>query len=425
MVSYEVYIEINGVQTEVGVIEGNNYSDACFSYSESYMKSNHNPISISLPFQKEPFTSEQTKNYFEGLLPEGFSRRAVAQWLNFDDNDYISILHGLGRECIGAIRVSEPNETIEEHYSKITEKQIKDLAAEGASKSTELVTKSHLSLTGASGKVGLYLDEKKNKWYLPLGLAPSTHIVKQSHIRYDSIVTNEQLSMMAARECGIDVPESFIINQGTGKDFEVLYATKRFDRFINEDSKLIDGLPKPYRLHQEDMCQALGKASLNKYESENDNYAVQLFNIIKKYSTNPIEDQLKLWDRIVFNCLLGNTDAHIKNISLLYGNNLKTIRLAPAYDIISTVIYEDSTREMAFNVGGERNVFSVNRDSFKKLADSVGLNERILLERYDSILDKFEVALDNASKELSSIGFKDAKKIAKRIIKESPYSLIK
>ena len=109
MVSYEVYIEINGAQTEVGVIEGNNYSDACFSYSESYMKSNHNPISISLPFQKEPFTTEQTKNYFEGLLPEGFSRRAVAQWLNFDDNDYISILHGLGRECIGAVRVSEPN----------------------------------------------------------------------------------------------------------------------------------------------------------------------------------------------------------------------------------------------------------------------------------------------------------------------------
>ena len=244
-------------------------------------------------------------------------------------------------------------------------------------------------------------------------------------MRYDSIVTNEQLSMMAARECGIDVPESFIINQGTGKDSEVLYATKRFDRFINEDSMLIDGLPKPYRLHQEDMCQALGKASLNKYESKNDNYAVQLFNIIKRYSANPIEDQLKLWDRIVLNCLLGNTDAHIKNISLLYGNNLKTIRLAPAYDIISTVIYEDSTREMAFNIGGERNVFSVNRDSFKKFVESVGLNERIMFERYDSILDRFEEALDNASKELYSIGFKDAKKISKRIIKESPYSLIK
>lgn len=424
MVCYEVYIEINGAQTKVGTIEGNNYSDACFSYSESYMKSEVYPISISLPFQSEPFTADETRNFFEGLLPEGFTRRAVAQWLNYDANDYISILHSLGRECIGAIRVSEPDEAAEEHYFKISEKQIKDLAAEGASKSTELVTKSHLSLTGASGKAGLYLDEKKNRWYLPLGLAPSTHIIKQSHIRYANIVTNEQLSMMAAQKCGIDVPQSFIINHGSGKDSEVLYAVKRFDRVINEDSPLVDGLPKPFRLHQEDMCQALGKASSDKYESINDNYATDIFNVIKRYSSNPIEDQLKLWDRIVFNCLLGNTDFHIKNISMLYSPSLKTVRLAPAYDLISTVIYEDSTHEMAFSIGSKRDVFALKRDSFKKLADSIGISDRMANERFDSVLDRFEEAISGSSKELAEMGFKDAKKIAKKIIKESPYKYL-
>ena len=72
--------------------------------------------------------------------------------------------------------------------------------------------RSHLSLTGASGKVGLYYDAAGKQWYLPKGTAPSTHIVKQSHVRLDGIVTNEQLSMMTAAKCGIDVPESFIYN---------------------------------------------------------------------------------------------------------------------------------------------------------------------------------------------------------------------
>ena len=91
---------------------------------------------------------------------------------------------------------------------------MKELAAEGAQKSAEIVTKSHLSLTGASGKVGLYYDVVNDHWYLPQGTAPSTHIVKQSHVRLEGIVTNEQLSMMTAAKCGIDVPESFIMTWG-------------------------------------------------------------------------------------------------------------------------------------------------------------------------------------------------------------------
>ena len=62
---------------------------------------------------------------------------------------------------------------------------MKALAAEGAQKSAEIVTRSHLSLTGASGKVGLYYDTAGNQWYLPQGTAPSTHIVKQSHVRLE------------------------------------------------------------------------------------------------------------------------------------------------------------------------------------------------------------------------------------------------
>ena len=77
---------------------------------------------------------------------------------------------------------------------------------------------------------------------------------------------------------------------------------------------------------------------------------------MKKYSSNPMEDQLKLWDICVFNYLIGNTDNHIKNVSLLYASDMASIRLAPAYDIVCTMIYPSSTTEMAVSIGCEYDI---------------------------------------------------------------------
>ena len=213
-----VSIECNGVMVPVGSICGSDSSDARFQYSDDYLQSGASTsLSISLPLQTDPFSPAQTSRYFEGLLPEGFTRRSVAEWMHVDEGDYIAILHGLGRECLGAICITEAGENYAASYEPITDQQVRELAAEGASKSVELVTKSHLSLTGASGKVGLYFNPTEQCWFLPHGTAPSTHIVKQSHVRLDGIVTNEQLSLKTAERCGINVPNSFIINTGNGK----------------------------------------------------------------------------------------------------------------------------------------------------------------------------------------------------------------
>ena len=169
---YLVNIERNGKMTPIGYIAGESYKTARFAYFEHYLQDrNAVPVSISLPLQQESFSAERTKLFFEGLLPEGFTRRSVAQWLHLDENDYLSILHQLGRECLGAICILTEDETKMASYEKITEQQVRDLAAEGAQKSAEIVTKSHLSLTGASGKVGLYYDAQGDQWYLPEGTA--------------------------------------------------------------------------------------------------------------------------------------------------------------------------------------------------------------------------------------------------------------
>ena len=414
---YNVYLEVDGSQIRVGKIEGNSSEDARFSYSKGYMsKKDSRAISVSLPIQDEPFSPKHTKAFFDGLLPEGFMRKSIAANMHFDENDYLSILYSLGKECLGAIRIDESDEEPESGYEAITAMQVEELAAEGTTKSTEIVIKTHLSLTGASGKVGLYYDAKDDRWYLPCGLAPSTHIVKQSHIRLDGIVTNEQLSMLTACKCGIDIPESFIINIGKGIDSEVLFATKRYDRVIDETSPMIGKLKRPYRIHQEDFAQAMGIESFEKYENDGQNYAEKMFEIIRNHTKRPLEDQLRLWDRIVFNYLLGNTDAHIKNHSLLYDAHMGGISLAPAYDLISTVIYESATKDMSFNIGGIRNLDSIDVERFKSLAARVGIGEKIAMSNYYKVLDRFENAIKESAKELQEIGFGNAGNIAERIL---------
>lgn len=418
MMNLTVSIERSGQMTPVGMISGNGVSDSRFRYSESYLRDpDAAALSLTLPLQEESFSVSRTACFFEGLLPEGFTRRSVAQWMHVDEGDYLFILHGLGRECLGAICITEEGESVDASYERINEQQVRELAAEGATKSVELVTKSHLSLTGATGKVGLYYAARENDWYLPRGTAPSTHIVKQSHVRLDSIVTNEQLSLMTARRCGIVIPNSFIINTGSGEEHEVLFATERYDRMFRTNGRTINGLPCPYRLHQEDFAQAMGIPASAKYERESGAYMKGMFDILRKHASDPITDQMRLWDTIVFDYLIGNTDAHVKNFSLLYGPDLKSIRLAPAYDIISTTVYEQSTRDMAFRIGGAQSIDDITADSFRAAAKEVGLGERMAMRRFENLLSRFRPALSQSAKELADAGFPKAFDMEARILR--------
>ncbi len=420
---YLISIEKNGRMIPVGRISGENGETARFSYLEEYLESEAAaPVSISLPLQQESFTAEETRRFFEGLLPEGFTRRTVAAWLHLQEDDYLSMLHLLGRECLGAIRIEAAGESYAASYERVTREQVKELAAEGASKTAEIVTKSHLSLTGASGKAGLYYYDAEDAWYLPKGSAPSTHIVKQSHVRLDSIVLNEQLSMMAAAKCGINVPESFIVNVGDGTDREVLYSTRRYDRTFQDASHMISGMLCPLRLHQEDFSQAMGIPSAQKYEKGHAGYLRRMFEILKIYSADPVSDQQKLWDEIVFCFLLGNTDAHIKNFSLVYGKDLRSIRLAPAYDLVSTTVYEQSTREMAFAIGDALLIDDVTEASFREAADEAHIGKRFAAGRFDYICSRFREALRDAARELSDSGFSKAAEMEERILKSGGYA---
>lgn len=413
-----VQIEVKGAFKQVGEIVGTSSDDARFTYTESYLKDPESrAVSISMPLEQQSFSVESTRNFFEGLLPEGFTRRCVAEWLHRDEKDYLAILAGLGQECLGAIKIiDESRAVLPSKYKELTSEEVKKLAQEGATESAEMVTKSHLSLTGASGKVGLYYDEQKDKWYLPIGEAPSTHIVKQSHIRLKRIVANEQLCLLTAKNLGIEIPQSFIIKTESNEAEDVLFAIKRYDRRMQSNGRKLNGMNIPYRLHQEDFSQALGIPASEKYEKDGGSYLSKMFGILRDYSASPIEDQLKLWDICVFNFLIGNTDNHIKNLSLLYGKDLKTIRLAPAYDIVSTMVYESSTENMALSIGGDYSIRKITEESFAKEATKAGLGVKMAMKRLDTLRKNFVEALNTGAQVLEEQGFEGTKDIAEQIM---------
>ena len=132
----------------------------------------------------------------------------------------------------------------------------------------------------------------------------------------------------------------------------------------------------------------------------------RMFKLLNDYSSNPVEDRQKLWNRIVFNYLIGNTDCHVKNYSLLYSSDFKSVRLAPAYDIVCTRIY-GTTNEMSFYLGGELDITKINRDTFIQAAGEVGLGEKFAMKNFDLLSDKIEICIDAAADELNQMGFQD------------------
>ena len=427
MIDLFVSIEINGVQHRVGTILVNDHGEGCFSYDREYLNSPEAAsVSVALPLQEEAFSAAQTHCFFDGLLPEGFTRRSVAWWANTSENDYLSILAALGRECIGAIQIlSQDADSPAPAYEKMTLDQVRALAREGASRSAQIVTQTHLSLTGASGKVGLYRNDGDQSWYLPGGNAPSTHILKQSHIRFRHIITNEQLALLTARELALPTTESFIVNTGGGQEEEVLFAARRFDRVFSAHPLIADGLAIPLRLHQEDFAQALGIPAAEKYELPGANHLRDMFALLRNVSADPVEDQLRLWDILIFDFLIGNSDNHLKNYSLLYSPDLRTIRLAPAYDIVSTCIYQNSTREMAFRIGDARVLDDISRHSFLLASSEAGLGQAMALKRFDRMAQSFPAAMEKAAGQLAEAGYPEAEELKNTILEQGGWSHIR
>jgi len=233
------------------------------------------------------------------------------------------------------------------------------------------VIRSSTSVTGVQAKMSLDVDKGgKNEpsKFTVVGLW-GRYIFKPESPVFRCMPELEDLTMKMAETVGIDVVPHTLVRL---QDGEFGYLTKRVDRSeIGEKYSMLD------------MCQLTNRLTEHKYYGT----YVQLADTVKRYSSAPGLDVQRFWEIVLFSWIVGNSDMHCKNFSLISKDGAQ-YRLAPAYDLISVKLsFPQDTEEMAmaFEVGGEKTGFD-SRTFFKAFKQS-GLNEKVSEKLISKMID--------------------------------------
>jgi serine/threonine-protein kinase HipA len=161
-------------------------------------------------------------------------------------------------------------------------------------------------------------------------------------------------------------------------DERYAFAIKRFDREAISLSESVS------RIHMEDFAQVLVKYPHEKYDSAN---YEQIGRILYQFSGDPLADTQQFARRLLVNILLANGDAHLKNWSLLYTDQV-TPRLSPAYDILTTSVYIEGERNFALNLGKTKDWYQVSYMNFQAWAEKSGIPWRAIKPHLADVMDR-------------------------------------
>ena len=387
---------VQGSLLPVGTIVRKDPARPIFSYCDSYIAGgNAVSLSHSLPLGRHAFEEPAFRPYFEGLLPEGPMRVALAANLEAREEDYLTLLASSGLDCIGDVVVRPASEDLIwdiGSYVSLGEPALTETLASLESLTASNVA-TRLSLAGTQGKVGLaHLPGTAltDGWLRPVGGAASTHILKTSSI--SRIEELELLCMVAAESCGVRVAHTEALFLG-----KPVVASERYDRKVHSDAH---GLVVE-RLHQEDLAQAFGVTSGAKYlELEGGTYHA-IAELLYESSSSVLEDIGQLARIAVFDYLVGNCDNHLKNLSVVYEG--RTLRLAPAYDIVCTTYFERFSREMGRRLGSTRTIDDVEARDFDLLARDLGMGARRMRRICSELSETVVPAVLAAGERLSTV----------------------
>lgn len=314
-------------------------------YADSWVASPQGrPLSLSLPFipGNKPHRGDAVRTYFENLLPDSKGiRERVARRFQAGSTDAFALLAEIGRDCAGALQVlpdaAPPDGVDEVHATPLDDAEVAQVlrntlapAAVGGRDATD-DEDFRVSIAGAQEKTALLRYD--DRWCLPHGATPTTHIFKLplglvGNLQFDmrDSVENEWLCSEILHAYGLPVARTKALQF---EDMKVL-AVERFDR---RWWTAPDGKRWLIRLPQEDMCQATGTPPHLKYEADGGPGVRAIMKLLAT-STDPDGDRRKFFQAQVLFCMLRATDGHAKNFSLFL-NAGGSYRLTPLYDVLS------------------------------------------------------------------------------------------
>jgi serine/threonine-protein kinase HipA len=362
-----------------GTLERLNGGRLRFDYSDDYREQpGATPLSLSMPTQVRSHPDRVITPWLWGLLPDNNAvlDRWARQFHVSASSPFALLATQIGEDCAGAVRFARPEQVDRVLASPgsvtwLTDEDIAQRLRDLREDSTAWLGRGftgQFSLAGAQAKTALRFEN--GRWGEPSGSIPTTHILKPAVAGLDDHDLNEHLCLDAARRAGLVAARTRVTRFGE----ESAVVVERYDRTPVGDEIV--------RVHQEDLCQALGLPPSAKYQNEGGPGPPAVASLFRQVMPSRIaEDAVsRFCDALIWNWIVVGTDGHAKNYSVLLAG--EQVRLAPLYDIASALPYGVHERKLrlAMKIGGTYDVYP-HRNTWPAAARELGVDEEMLVAR--------------------------------------------
>jgi len=350
-----------------------------FDYADDYRdQTGATPLSLSMPTQVRSHPDSAITPWLWGLLPD--NNLVLARWareFHVSASSPFSLLSTpIGEDCAGAVQFVAPDQVDgllarSGDVTWLTDDDVAERLRELRRDSTAwlgMTFTGQFSLAGAQAKTALIFQD--GHWGVPSGSTPTTHILKPAVAGFDDHDLNEHLCLDAARRVGLLAVRTRVARF----DDESVVIVDRYDRQVRGSEIL--------RVHQEDLCQAMGVAPSAKYQNEGGPGPIDIVKLLRGVMPPRVADVAvnRFADALIWNWLIAGTDAHAKNYSLLLAQD--QVRLAPLYDVASALPYgtHEKKLRLAMKVGGDYGVAPV-RNTWTGASRDLGMDADTLRTR--------------------------------------------
>lgn len=381
----ELVVLLDG--TEVGRVRRDARGRLTFVYDSNWRGAGGAyPLSLSMPLAAEEHGPAAVQAFLWGLLPD--NERVLDRWakkFQVSARSVFALISHVGEDCAGAVQFITPDRM--EALKSGKEDKVEWLDEASIAKRLQILREDHaawrlprdtgqFSLAGAQPKTALLLQ--KNRWGVPSGRIPTTHVLKPPTGHFDGHAENEHVCLLLARKLGLPVADTKVMRF----EKEIAIVVERYDRQFRGNDII--------RVHQEDICQALGILPTKKYQNEGGPMPADIVELLRSYSTDREADVGTFVNALGFNWLIAGTDAHAKNYSLLLASG-PHVRLAPLYDIASILPYDDVDMpkiKLAMKIGGEYKLSQIGSRQWQKFAREVRIDADELINGLISMAAK-------------------------------------